>query len=201
MLKSLIKNILKYIAIEHNRGVGLYIKICRPTGEEWATYLKYHGGLHSIGSKCSIQTNVNITDPPYVKIGNNVRLSGCTLFGHDGSINMLRIAYNISVDSVGKIEIKDNVFIGHQAIVMPGVTIGPNVIVAAGSIVTGDVPPNTIYGGVPAKKMGDMSTHIEKLLQRMDSLPWKTHPHMDPAYQGPPDEVLQQIRIQYFFKK
>lgn len=47
--------------------------------------------------------------------------------------------------------IKDGVFIGMSCHIMKGVTIGENAIVAAGSIVTHDVPPNTVVAGVPAK--------------------------------------------------
>jgi len=44
--------------------------------------------------------------------------------------------------------------IGANAIVLPGVTIGDGAVIAAGAIVTKDVPANTIVGGVPAKKLG-----------------------------------------------
>ena len=49
------------------------------------------------------------------------------------------------------IVIKRNAWIGAAATIMPGVTIGENSVVAAGAVVTRDVPPNTIVGGVPAK--------------------------------------------------
>ena len=49
------------------------------------------------------------------------------------------------------IVIKRNAWIGAAATILPGVTIGENAVVAAGAVVTTDVPPNTIVGGVPAK--------------------------------------------------
>jgi acetyltransferase-like isoleucine patch superfamily enzyme len=49
------------------------------------------------------------------------------------------------------IVIKRNAWIGAAATILPGVTIGENSVVAAGAVVTKDVPPNTIVGGVPAK--------------------------------------------------
>ena len=55
---------------------------------------------------------------------------------------------------LGCIEIMDNVFIGSNAKIMPNVRIGPNAIVAAGAIVTKDVPEGTIVAGVPAKVIG-----------------------------------------------
>ena len=53
--------------------------------------------------------------------------------------------------TAGKIHIKRNAWIGAGATILQGVTIGENSIVAAGSVVTMDVPDNTIVGGIPAK--------------------------------------------------
>ncbi|MGL5616472.1 MAG: DapH/DapD/GlmU-related protein [Sarcina sp.] len=50
-----------------------------------------------------------------------------------------------------KVTIEKNVWIGAGATICPGVTIGENSIIAAGSVVTKDVPKNVVYGGVPAK--------------------------------------------------
>jgi acetyltransferase-like isoleucine patch superfamily enzyme len=52
---------------------------------------------------------------------------------------------------VGHIHIKKNAWIGANATILPGVTIGENSVVAAGSVVSRDVPDNTVVGGVPAK--------------------------------------------------
>ena len=50
-----------------------------------------------------------------------------------------------------KVTISDDVWIGANAVILPGVTIGKHVVVAAGAVVTNDVPENCIVGGVPAK--------------------------------------------------
>ena len=86
-------------------------------------------------------------------IGNNIALSGCNLIGHDGVVGMLNIAYGMKLDSVGKIMTKDNVFIGHGAIVLPNVTIWHNAIAAAGSVVIKDVALGDVVGGT-AKPIG-----------------------------------------------
>lgn len=62
------------------------------------------------------------------------------------------------------IDIKDNCFIGANSTILAGVTIGPNVIIAAGSVVNKDISPNTIVGGVPAKLIGEFDRLAEKRL-------------------------------------
>ena len=60
------------------------------------------------------------------------------------------------------IEICDNVFIGVNCTVLGNVRIGPNVIVSANSLVNKDLEPGGIYGGVPAKRIGDFDDFWEK---------------------------------------
>ena len=62
------------------------------------------------------------------------------------------------------VDIEDNVFIGIGAIILPGVTIGSNVIVAAGAVVRADVPDGKVVGGVSAKVIGEFE-NIKKRRQ------------------------------------
>jgi acetyltransferase-like isoleucine patch superfamily enzyme len=52
---------------------------------------------------------------------------------------------------LSSVRIGKNVWIGANATICPGVSIGDGAVIAAGAVVTGDVPKNTVYGGVPAK--------------------------------------------------
>ena len=56
----------------------------------------------------------------------------------------------------------DNVFIGLGSIIMPNVRIGENCIIGAGSVVTKDVPNNTVVAGVPAKKICSFDDYMKK---------------------------------------
>jgi acetyltransferase-like isoleucine patch superfamily enzyme len=198
-LKQLLGQRVRAIALRSGRLAGLWRRLAPPGGEDWALYLRRFGGLHAMGERCSIQTNVVITDPGYVRLGHNVRLSGCTLFGHDGVVNMLRNAYGGEIDRVGKIDVRDNVFIGHQAIVMPGVTIGPDAVVAANSVVTRDVPPGAVVGGVPAKVIGSTAALHAQYVAQTQHLPWTDllAQRADPG--EPASPALQARRIQHFF--
>lgn len=199
-MRSLIHTLLRFLAVRQGRCVGMYRRICAPDGTEWAAYLKAQDILFEIGDNCSVQTNVTITDPKYVRLGNNVRLSGCTLFGHDGSVNMINRAYHCKVDNVGKIDIRDNVFVGHGAILLPGLTIGPNAIVAAGSVVTRDVVANSVVAGVPARRICSLDEYVERLKHRTEQYPWadliaQREGSFDPGLQP----QLDRIRLEYFF--
>lgn len=202
MIKKLLKSTLRWLAMEKGLYRSLYIRICQPSSLEYADYLRRHGRLFHIGSDTSVNVSVSITDPAYVYIGNNCALSSCTLLGHDGVVRILNNAYGKKLDSVGKIEILDNSFIGHQAVVMPGVTIGPNSIVAAGSIVTKDVPSGEIFGGVPAKKIGLTVDLVARLERTTAQYPWNDLiQQRDSAFDPKLEPELLKRRVEYFFGK
>lgn len=190
---------LKKKAMATGRFAGLYRRLCKPPSAEWAEFLKRRNFFYAMGEKCVINPNVTVTDPKHVRLGNNVNLTGCTLLGHDGAVNMIKTMTKLPLNSVGKIDILDNVFIGHGAIVMPGVTIGPYAIVAAGSVVTKDVPSNCIVGGVPAKKIGTVDDYVERLKERTAAQPWANSPLIAGDYLGPATEELTKMRCAYFF--
>jgi len=195
-----IVKILRYLALERGRFLGLYARVAGISAKDYAQFLARHGGLHSVGVDTEINYGVTITDPAYVRIGNNCTLTTCTLLGHDGVIRVLNNVYGKKLDAVGKIDIQDNCFIGHGAIVMPGVTIGPNAVVAAGAVVRADVAPGTVVGGVPAKVIGTMDQLAQRVEQRCQQYPWyeliqQREGGFDPAM----EPELQRLRVKEFF--
>lgn len=86
-----------------------------------------------------------------LKIGNHVGIASQVLIYNDEhDINSQDYG-----NSFGPVEIGDYVFIGPRAIILPNIKIGKGAVVAAGAIVTKDIPDFEIWGGVPAKKIND----------------------------------------------
>ncbi len=172
MLGKLLRSQALKLVLQTGKGYPLFRRMFGSSGFEYAEYLRKHGRLHKMGRDVMIVHGVEITDPAYVSIGNNVCLSRCALIGHDGSIGVLQRAYKVKLERVGKIDIRDNVFIGYGAIILPGVTIGPNAIVAAGAVVSSDVPEGTVVGGVPAKPIARTEEVVSRFQNDARSLPW-----------------------------
>ena len=95
-----------------------------------------------INNGCTFMDRGGITLEDGVLVGPNVNIIT------ENHAEQLELRHNVYTKPI---LIKRNAWIGAGAIILPGVTIGENVIVAAGAVVTKDVPDNTIVGGVPAK--------------------------------------------------
>lgn len=128
--------------------------------------------LGKIGTRVFIDSRVYFRYPKKIKIGNDVSLNrGCEFYAswHDKQ-TFITLCNNIRVgpavkffaaghdsqyldlpDNAKSIEVRDHVWIGGNSTILQGVTIGEGAIVAAGSVVTKDVAPYTIVGGVPAR--------------------------------------------------
>jgi maltose O-acetyltransferase len=120
-----------------------------------------------IGRNVTIEYTTYIDEdyPFLIRIGDNCSISNhARLLAHDATIFKFTDGYT----RLGKIEIKDNCFIGERTIILPGVTIGPNVLVAAGSVVNRDIPPNVCVAGVPARVYGKFDELIERHKQKIE---------------------------------
>jgi acetyltransferase-like isoleucine patch superfamily enzyme len=124
-----------------------------------------------IGEGCSFHGCHLGSEPWLIEIGDHVVLArGVSCITHDGSSRVFRHLLpeaSVHGNRYGTIRIHDNSFIGVNAIILPDIEIGPNSIVGAGSVVTRDVPPNTVVGGAPARHICSLEELIEKYKNRM----------------------------------
>ncbi|MDT8383276.1 MAG: acyltransferase [Gammaproteobacteria bacterium] len=114
------------------------------------------------------------TEPYLIRIGDHVTVSFDVCFiTHDGATWVFRDTHPNyrDITRYGPIRIYDNVFIGARVIIMPNVSIGPNSIVAAGAIVTSDIPPNMVYGGIPAKPLMSLDEYVSKCVNDDQKIP------------------------------
>ena len=157
------------------------------------------GSLHSVGENCAISPHATITDPHLLSIGNNVRLARCTIFGHDGSVNMINRMLGAALDNVGPVIIENNVFVGEGVIILPGTTIESNTIIGAGSVVRGRVKGGHVYAGNPLEVVSTIEDHVAKVSARTAAYPWK---HYLAGRRGPAVEAkLSAMRVALFFGK
>ena len=130
-----------------------------------AEYKLITGG-GKLGNGCEIYSSVIFGTEPYlIEIGNNVRITdGVKFVTHDGGLWVLRNLHEDlkKADYFDKIIIKDNVHIGWNSIIMPGVTIGENCIIGCCAVVTKDIPDNSVAVGVPAKVIETIDEYYSK---------------------------------------
>lgn len=114
-----------------------------------------YGKNISIGNKFICNFNCVMLDCADIEIGNNVMIGP--------NVNIFTINHDIRAKERNQfvtyykpITICDNVWIGGNSTILPGVTIGKNSVIGAGSVVTKDVPPNVLVAGNPAKFIRDI---------------------------------------------
>ena len=102
-----------------------------------------------------------------ISIGNDVTFGpGVYLLAHDASTKK-----SLGYTKIGKVTVSDNVFIGADSIIMPGVTIGRDCIIGARSVVTKDVPDGCVYAGSPAKMVCTTAAYMENQKKNLERLP------------------------------
>lgn len=108
-------------------------------------------------------TKFDITNCYLISFGDDVTIANNVQFlAHDDTT-----VEDLGYRKIGKITVGNNVFFGARTLVLMNVKIGDHVIVAAGSVVTRDIPDDSVVAGVPAKVIGKTSEYMEKNKQLM----------------------------------
>lgn len=100
------------------------------------------------------------SEPYLITIGSHCQLTNCKIFTHGGGQSIRHL--HPDFDVFGRVTIGNMVYIGSNALIMPGVTIGDNVLVAAGSVVTKSIPSGYVVAGNPAKKICTIEEYYER---------------------------------------
>jgi len=119
----------------------------------------------NFGRHCHFRTKNFGSEPYLIEIGDFVTTSRDVDFvTHDGAVAVLRHLYpeHQNIDLIDKIVIRNNVFIGMGAILLPGTYIEDNVIVGARSLIKGRLEANSVYAGIPAKRIGSLEEYLDK---------------------------------------
>lgn len=154
-----------------------YIKKINANGsyDNKIKYLRSKGA--TIGDKTRLICSVDAfgTEPYLITIGDDCLFSAdVRLFTHDGGIKVLSdMGYfgEKRMDIIAPIKIGNNVYIGTGAYVLPGVTIGNNVIIGAASVVTKDIPDNSVVVGIPAKVIRNVDEYYNNALKKGNLYP------------------------------
>ena len=141
---------------------------CQRGATKRGEYLRKHHVFADVGENVRYQPREVPLYAELIRIGNNVNISSdVSLITHDA----IHLVYNKLPDAkrklpekIGCIEIGDNVFISAGTIILGNVRIGSNVIVSAGTFVNKDLASGGIYGGIPARRIGDFDAFWEKRL-------------------------------------
>ena len=134
-------------------GEGCYIE--PPLHANWA-------GAHvHFGNNVYANFNLTLVDDTDIYVGDKVMFAPnvtVATAGHpiNPELRYQAMQYNIPV------HIGNNVWIGANAVVLPGVTIGDNSVIGAGSVVTKDIPPNVVAVGNPCRVLREISDHDKK---------------------------------------
>lgn len=134
-------------------------------GETYIDYLRKQG--IKIGKDCIFRsaktTRIDLTRPSLIEIGDNVDMNmNFQILTHDWASGVFRNKYHELLPSSGKVKIGNNIYFGTDVIILKGVTIGDNCIIAAGSIVNKNIPENSVVAGCPAKVICSLNEYFEK---------------------------------------
>jgi acetyltransferase-like isoleucine patch superfamily enzyme len=144
----------KILQIYHLSSDKRYISYLRNKGVKI-------GNNYTILNRRSL--SIDIQRPSLIEIGNNVFLNkNLNILAHDVSYVVFRELYGDFIPAWSGVSIGNNVYFGWNCTVLRGSKIGDNCIIAIGSIVTGEIPANSVAAGIPAKVICTIEEYYNK---------------------------------------
>lgn len=152
-----------------------------PSAAKRTRWLKKKNVFYNMGENCYYHTRDIPSEPYLLSIHNNVRIAANVRFITHDTISLVVDGIPEYFDKhgrmkyyIGNIEVCDNVMIGANSTILYDVKIGPNAIIAAGSVVTKDVPPNSVVGGNPAKVICSFDDFVNRRYKKTENRIEKT---------------------------
>lgn len=154
-----------------NIYLKLYKKLFLRTNEKRIDYYRRLGVKIGKGTIFLSNESAFGSEPYLISIGENCLISGGVNFlTHDGGMWVLNnLDLQECADKFGTIKVGNNVFIGLNTIIMPGVEIGDNCVIGAGSIVTKNVDSDSVVAGVPANRVCSIYEYDHKNNKLIDN--------------------------------
>lgn len=149
----------------------LSLLIAQRSSDNYIRYLRKQGV--EIGDRTYIQdpkhTQIDYSRPSLVSIGENCFFnSNVCILTHDWVTNVFINSGRDFINSSGKVSIGNNVSFGQNVMVLKGVNIGDNCFIGAGSIVTKNIPPNSIAAGSPCKVIMSLQDYYQKRKEKSE---------------------------------
>jgi maltose O-acetyltransferase len=102
-----------------------------------------------------------------ISIGDNCGFADeCAILAHDAMANEY-----LDASRIGKVKIHESCHFGMRTVILPGVEIGPRVIIGSGSVIVKDIPPNSVAAGNPARVICSMDDYLTKQKNKLKSSP------------------------------
>ena len=120
-----------------------------------------------IGNNCVFRrpatARIDVSRPSLITIGDKVDMNMYfQILIHDWACSVFRNRYSDFVNSSGAVHIGNNIYFGTNVCVLKGVSIGDNCVIGAYSLVTHDIPSNSVAAGVPCKVISSLDKYFEK---------------------------------------
>lgn len=133
-------------------------------------YLTLRGIKIGVGNYIDPKTfHIDLTRPSLISIGDNCYFNkNITILTHDWVTNVFLNSNREFINSSGRVTIGNNVSFGQNVMILKGVTIGDNCFIGAGSIVTKDIPANSIAVGTPCRVVMTLEEYYQKRLQKSE---------------------------------
>ena len=137
----------------------------RISSDEFVERLRQEGVIvgNNVNFRFPEHTLIDMTRPSLIEMGDNLDINdNFTILTHDFGTYVFRQKYHDFINCSGKVKIGSNIYFGRDVTILKDVTIGDNCIIGLGSVVSKDIPANSVAVGYPAKVVCSIDEYYER---------------------------------------